>query len=206
MFGFCPKCGNWTQMTRHHIFPKRHYGNHHSKSILRLCRGCHDVLERDYIPFERQEHSFYSRIIKTFLGIGLWSIIIYGILNIFTWKLHLYFVKAVVCTPNTKKSCLTSNFVSFKRFALSANPRKNNQATSWKFLSIHLPIWDKFFIMNTEKVHYCPDCRKFTKHRLVHIIKGTIVLDVLECLKCVIKNNTLDSSTAFCDDFLFPFS
>jgi deoxycytidylate deaminase len=38
----CPRCGEVTQSTRHHIFPKRHFTCGDTEDI---CRSCHDELE-----------------------------------------------------------------------------------------------------------------------------------------------------------------
>lgn len=38
----CPKCGCNKRLTRHHIFPKRHFK---SNEVILLCRECHDKLE-----------------------------------------------------------------------------------------------------------------------------------------------------------------
>lgn len=61
----CPKCKKLKYLTRHHVFPVRHYGRK-SKHFFYLCRACHDLLE-EMIPFEQQAHSFYKEVIVRFL-------------------------------------------------------------------------------------------------------------------------------------------
>ena len=63
----CPKCGKEKAMTRHHIYPIRHFGKgKHNKELYLLCRTCHDNLER-LIPFEVMPVEFYSAVIQVFL-------------------------------------------------------------------------------------------------------------------------------------------
>jgi len=83
MIGICPKCGELTNLTRHHIYPTRHYNGQYSgdRNILKLCRSCHDDLEK-MIPYKKQEHGFYRAIIKVFLNgttvkITFWGFILY---------------------------------------------------------------------------------------------------------------------------------
>jgi RNase P subunit RPR2 len=40
----CPKCFELKLLTSHHVYVKRYYG--HNDYILRICRECHDELER----------------------------------------------------------------------------------------------------------------------------------------------------------------
>lgn len=62
--GICPKCKDKTILTRHHIYPRRFF--QHS-AILKICRECHNELER-LIPRQEQMHeNFYLNIVKLFL-------------------------------------------------------------------------------------------------------------------------------------------
>lgn len=43
----CAKCGKRTNLTKHHIYPKRYGGSSQNANIRVLCRDpCHDELER----------------------------------------------------------------------------------------------------------------------------------------------------------------
>jgi len=68
----CLKCKTseaQKEITKHHIFPKRFFGNgkrnnHH----IRLCRSCHDELER-LIPFaEEKPRSFFLRVLWSWIN------------------------------------------------------------------------------------------------------------------------------------------
>ena len=61
----CPKCKIEKRMTRHHVFPRRHFGN--SREIFLLCRDCHDKLEHYCIPHELMPREFYPAALKMFL-------------------------------------------------------------------------------------------------------------------------------------------
>jgi len=51
----CPACLEITRLTKHHIYPKAHFGKgRHNTHIIYLCRLCHDELHRDYIPYTRK--------------------------------------------------------------------------------------------------------------------------------------------------------
>lgn len=60
----CAKCSIQDNLTRHHIYPKRHFRG--SNSFLILCRDCHDEIEK-LIPYEKQPKSFYKEIVERFL-------------------------------------------------------------------------------------------------------------------------------------------
>jgi hypothetical protein len=66
-FGVCPKCKFPRWLTKHHIYPVRHYGRKGNNDILLLCRACHDKIEK-IIPFERRKKSFYTHIVEFFLN------------------------------------------------------------------------------------------------------------------------------------------
>ena len=65
----CPKCQKVRQMTRHHIFPKRFYGEKYGDRIFLLCRKCHDELEK-LIPSYKMPNSFYPNVVLAFLKGG----------------------------------------------------------------------------------------------------------------------------------------
>ena len=60
----CPKCKKYTFRTKHHILPRRWYGeNNH---IIYLCRKDHDNLE-SLIPFKKMSKRFYKQILIEFM-------------------------------------------------------------------------------------------------------------------------------------------
>jgi 5-methylcytosine-specific restriction endonuclease McrA len=67
--GLCPKCGETKRLTRHHIFPKRHFGAGH-KFLFLLCRECHNELELDIPQTKVLTKIEYYQIIIRFLNRG----------------------------------------------------------------------------------------------------------------------------------------
>lgn len=68
-FGKCPKCRQNKHLTKHHVFPRRHFGRgNKNKTVVRICRECHDELE-ELIPYERQPIAFYPHIVNVFLAL-----------------------------------------------------------------------------------------------------------------------------------------
>lgn len=69
MKGCCPKCHKSyddVMYTEHHILPKRLFRG--SWDVISICRGCHDLLEKE-IPFsEKLPVSTYYLIVNNFLG------------------------------------------------------------------------------------------------------------------------------------------
>lgn len=66
--GVCPKCNEIKQLTKHHIYPKRHFGKgRKNNKTIRICRSCHDDIER-LIPFDEQPIAFYPHIVSVFLS------------------------------------------------------------------------------------------------------------------------------------------
>ena len=61
----CRKCGKDNDLSRHHIYPRRFFGNH--KKTICFCIECHEEIEK-LIPFEKQDVEFYRQIVKDFLG------------------------------------------------------------------------------------------------------------------------------------------
>lgn len=41
--GLCPKCLEIKRLTKHHIFPKRFFGE--NDNVLYICRECHNSIE-----------------------------------------------------------------------------------------------------------------------------------------------------------------
>jgi 5-methylcytosine-specific restriction endonuclease McrA len=62
----CPKCGEVKLMTRHHIYPRRVYGQHYNSRVFMLCWDCHCALEKR-IPYAPIPHHHYPAILITFL-------------------------------------------------------------------------------------------------------------------------------------------
>ena len=63
----CPKCKTEKKMTKHHVFPVRHFGRgKHNQKFFLLCRACHDDLEK-LIPYQVMPRAFYTAIIKVFI-------------------------------------------------------------------------------------------------------------------------------------------
>ena len=62
----CPKCKVVTKMTRHHIFPQRHFGKDNTMGTVLFCQSCHANLEK-LIPFEVMPLAFYKAVVKVFL-------------------------------------------------------------------------------------------------------------------------------------------
>ena len=62
----CPKCREYKKMTRHHVYPRRHFGKRNNNVIFHLCRECHVELETR-IPFYRIKKHRYVVILLRFL-------------------------------------------------------------------------------------------------------------------------------------------
>jgi len=61
----CAKCGTRKKLTRHHVFPQRHF--HGAGPIVILCRYDHDEIEM-MIPFELVDDlDFYPQVVNLFL-------------------------------------------------------------------------------------------------------------------------------------------
>lgn len=66
----CPKCQTREADSRHHIYPKRHYGcGKRNNCIIFICRICHTELEQ-LIPMRKMPKNFYLDIIELFLMKG----------------------------------------------------------------------------------------------------------------------------------------
>lgn len=55
----CPKCLEYTQLSRHHWAPRRVFGN--SDDIILLCRYCHDLIEGFLSKQEKRNRGFFTR-------------------------------------------------------------------------------------------------------------------------------------------------
>lgn len=58
--GVCPKCREHKKLTRHHVYPKTHYGPQGETELI--CRDCHDDLE--YLIQETEGRNRKGRRIK----------------------------------------------------------------------------------------------------------------------------------------------
>lgn len=65
--GICKKCKKHKKLTKHHIFPSRHFKRRNNHFEF-LCRECHDDLET-LIPYRKMERWFYPFILKAFLDL-----------------------------------------------------------------------------------------------------------------------------------------
>lgn len=66
-WGLCPKCMYLRDLTKHHVYPRRFFGNPPNAPILFLCRGCHDQLEL-IIPRDTPLHKDdYLQLAREFL-------------------------------------------------------------------------------------------------------------------------------------------
>lgn len=66
----CPRCGQVKVSTRHHVFPKRHFKD---KTIVRICRECHDHLENGIHRVENKmggalDRTWYQLLWDSFIG------------------------------------------------------------------------------------------------------------------------------------------
>lgn len=62
----CPVCRADKFLTRHHVYPKRHYGRENNRTIFRLCRECHNALE-ERIPEHKIRDNQYVQILLNFI-------------------------------------------------------------------------------------------------------------------------------------------
>ena len=66
--GICKKCGEYTSsLQKHHIYPKRFFGENNNPYKLRLCDTCHKEIELLIPRFEVKEKSFYAILTAEFL-------------------------------------------------------------------------------------------------------------------------------------------
>ena len=66
-YGLCSKCLYLRDLTKHHLYPRRFFGNSTNSPILFLCRPCHDVIEK-LIPLDDRLHKEdYLQIAREFL-------------------------------------------------------------------------------------------------------------------------------------------
>lgn len=62
MSGECPKCEKHLRLTKHHVFPKRHF---RKEVYLFICRDCHTRLEK-LIPQRKAHVRFYLYVLIVF--------------------------------------------------------------------------------------------------------------------------------------------
>jgi hypothetical protein len=66
--GKCLKCGSTINLSKHHVFPRRHFQNGHRPLLIHLCRQpCHDELEK-LLPENPSELEAYLRVTYYFIG------------------------------------------------------------------------------------------------------------------------------------------
>lgn len=71
LYGRCAKCHKLGLQTKHHLLPKRHYGNgRKNDKVLILCRKCHDEIER-LLPYEKKSKNFYIEVTSKFIGFSI---------------------------------------------------------------------------------------------------------------------------------------
>lgn len=67
-YGLCGRCLYLRELTKHHLYPRRFFGNSSNSPILFLCRSCHDAIEK-LIPVETPlEKEDYLQIAREFLA------------------------------------------------------------------------------------------------------------------------------------------
>lgn len=63
-FGECPMCEKEKHLSRHHILPRRFFGN--NDEIVLICRSCHDEVEREIPRYQEMAEIFYYDILIKF--------------------------------------------------------------------------------------------------------------------------------------------
>lgn len=64
----CPKCGEDKPLTKHHVFPSRFKWRRSLRRItVKLCRQCHDLLEKHIPQYEQMPEDFYENVVDDFL-------------------------------------------------------------------------------------------------------------------------------------------
>ena len=58
--GYCMKCGEYGEVTRHHVYPKCHFGGH--GMVRLLCRKCHNKIEKRIPKFQKMSKEWYLKI------------------------------------------------------------------------------------------------------------------------------------------------
>jgi hypothetical protein len=64
---YCPKCRRVREGTRHHVLPKRFFGDSPHAPILYLCRDCHDLIEKEIPLHYKLEREDYFQLTAEFL-------------------------------------------------------------------------------------------------------------------------------------------
>ena len=73
LVGLCPKCFHVRCLTKHHVFPKRYFGNgKRNSSILYLCAECHHGRTgiEATLPLRKLKKEEYISITKSWLRGG----------------------------------------------------------------------------------------------------------------------------------------
>jgi hypothetical protein len=63
--GLCPKCLEIKNLTKHHIFPKRFFGE--NDNVLYICRECHNNIESIIPEYYQLAKEVYLNLTKQFL-------------------------------------------------------------------------------------------------------------------------------------------
>jgi len=71
--GLCPACLEERRLSKHHLFPKRHFGRKKNREVCMLCLDCHANLERVIADIEANHTELplpkiqYRRILDGFI-------------------------------------------------------------------------------------------------------------------------------------------
>jgi len=85
----CPACGQARPMTKHHVKPRRWFGRENNETTVKLCRDCHDEVERRIYHAEGghknklSEEQYWAILLKFMAG----GIILFFIFKIFFLKI-----------------------------------------------------------------------------------------------------------------------
>lgn len=67
----CPMCRKFRKLTTHHVVPRRLCLENFSERVVRVCRKCHDDIERQIQEAEyrllRKNLQIYFRVVKEIL-------------------------------------------------------------------------------------------------------------------------------------------
>lgn len=65
----CPKCLTLQLATRHHIYPRRFFGDSENAPILFLCDKCHKQLEIRIPQYHELDPEDYLQIAREFISV-----------------------------------------------------------------------------------------------------------------------------------------
>ncbi len=57
-YGFCSKCKELRELTRHHSTPQRRYPSNRNSPLVYLCRPCHDIADELTFVWEDYGRSY----------------------------------------------------------------------------------------------------------------------------------------------------